>query len=206
MLRIVATTAMTFSIAPLGLCVADEPTADKPVAGVSAADQMAADQMGDGEIGPAAMVSSERTSLRGSRSKYGVVSILPLVGQRVRGTIRFVQDGDVIQVSGKLNNLAPGRHRLTVHRFGDLRSRDGSSTGVVLKNGVIGFLVAGDNGVAAIELEIEVGPLDRFIGRSILVNGTGEDLREDPTGENGRAVAHGVIGIGNIQWSYLKNR
>ena len=143
---------------------------------------------------------------RSSKVKYGVVVVSPTSRQRVRGRIRMVQEEDKIHLSGKLNNLAPGKHSLVIHRYGDMRSRDGGSTGKQVPRGELGEIKAGENGVANFDFKLNDRMLDRLVGRSIVVIGDEAAVRDDPTGKTGPAVAVGVIGIGNIEWTYLKDR
>jgi Cu-Zn family superoxide dismutase len=51
-------------------------------------------------------------------------------GNTASGTVRFVQNGDKVQVTGEVKGLKPGaEHGFHVHEKGDCSSGDGMSTG-----------------------------------------------------------------------------
>lgn len=138
-----------------------------------------------------------------SRFDFAVVSVLPLSQSRVRGKIRLVAVEGGIRLAGKINNLVPGKHRITIHRFGDIRSRDGSSLGKTIDHGEMGLIEAAQNGVAVFEITADDVAIDQVIGRGLVIGGNARDLMNDPSGKTGDPVGHGVIGVGNRQWSYL---
>ena len=76
--------------------------------------------------------------MRANTMKLVVLGVVAALGGLVgcessnttTGTVRFVQSGDVVKVSGEITGLKPGaEHGFHVHEKGDCSSGDGMSTG-----------------------------------------------------------------------------
>lgn len=134
-------------------------------------------------------------------------------GSTIHGTITFTKSGSDMLVTGDIEGLAPGRHGIHIHQYGDLSSTDGKSAGdhfnpanqqhgdpnmSMHHGGDLGNITAGSDGKA--HLEIKVSGLDfsgpnSIIGRSVVVHANEDDLMSQPAGNSGARIAFGVIGI-----------
>lgn len=137
----------------------------------------------------------------------------PTQGNEAKGTVRFSQDGEGVQVQAEAENLTPGKHAYHVHLYGDCSAPDGKSAGPHFNftgsskhppedidriTGNLGELEAGDDGKATAEGPIEMAALHgpfSIIGRAVIVHVKGNDPSQPPEGDAGGRVACGVIGI-----------
>ena len=134
-------------------------------------------------------------------------------GNTTTGTVRFVQSGDVVKVSGEITGLKPGaEHGFHIHEKGDCSSGDGMSAGghfnpggkshghngmVENHTGDLPSLKADANGVAKFSFEsgtIRVGSTDNnIVGRGLIVHRDPDDYKTQPTGNAGPRLACAVI-------------
>lgn len=133
-----------------------------------------------------------------------IVSIEPVNGTNVQGTVVFEQDGKKVKITASIGGLYPNReHRLAIHRFGDLGSPDASSVGGVFHAcgepaGELGVLTADVDGNA--RLTVTVGSFslgtgdDGVLGRSVVVRPPADE-NGGAEGKSQAALAAGVIGI-----------
>lgn len=137
----------------------------------------------------------------------------PTRGNTAAGTVRFVQSGDVVQVSGSVNGLKPNaEHGFHIHEKGDCSSGDGLSTGGHFNpggkphgshgvgehhTGDLPSLKADGNGVAAFNFEsrtIRVGDsANDIVGKGLIVHRDPDDYKTQPTGNAGPRLACAVI-------------
>ena len=148
----------------------------------------------------------------------GVAVIIPTKGNKVRGTLKLVQKGDQIKITGRINNLTPGEHGFHIHEFGDQRGGDGKSTGghynpsghdhgapgAHSHTGDLGNVKANDDGVAQVNVTMKGTPLHFILGRAFVVHAGKDDLKSQPSGDAGARVATGIIAIGNPEFVYKK--
>ncbi|NP_001191510.1 superoxide dismutase [Aplysia californica] len=138
----------------------------------------------------------------------------------ITGTITFTQEGpaDSTIVTGEVKGLAPGKHGFHIHQFGDytngcmsagghfnpLGATHGGPDDAVRHAGDLGNIIAGDDGVAKVEIKDPQVPLigeNSIVGRSLVVHEKEDDLGKGgneeslKTGNAGPRVACGVIGI-----------
>ena len=65
-----------------------------------------------------------------SSSPSATARLEPTRGNSTQGTVRFVQHGDAVRVSGTVSGLKPGaEHGFHIHEKGDCSSGDGNSAG-----------------------------------------------------------------------------
>lgn len=134
-------------------------------------------------------------------------------GNTTTGTVRFVQAGDVVKVTGEISGLKPGaEHGFHVHDKGDCSSGDGMSTGGHFNPGGKGHghhghgehhtgdlpsLRADANGVARFSFEsrsIRIGSTENdIVGRGLIVHRDPDDYKTQPTGNAGPRLACAVI-------------
>jgi Cu-Zn family superoxide dismutase len=145
-----------------------------------------------------------------------VASLRPTAGNTTAGTVRFVQSGDVVRVSGEVRGLKPGaEHGFHVHEKGDCSSPDGNSAGGHFNPdgkphgkhgqgehhaGDLPGLRADANGVAAFSFEsrtvkVGSGPTD-VVGKGLIVHRDPDDFTTQPTGNAGPRLACAVIARG----------
>ena len=138
--------------------------------------------------------------------------LAPTTGNTAAGTVRFVQAGGRVQVSGEIRGLRPGaEHGFHVHEKGDCSSGDGLSAGghfnpAAMPNGRHGGTAhAGDQpslradsaGVARFSFDssaIRVGSGGNdVVGRGLIVHRDPDDFTTQPTGNAGPRLACAVI-------------
>ena len=140
-------------------------------------------------------------------------ALAPTTGNTASGTVRFVQSGDKVQVSGEIRGLKPGaEHGFHVHEKGDCSSGDGMSAaghfnpaGAPHGRHGAGTHHAGDlvslradgSGVARFSFEstaIRVGSgANDVVGRGLIVHRDPDDYTTQPTGNAGPRLACAVI-------------
>jgi superoxide dismutase, Cu-Zn family len=139
-------------------------------------------------------------------------ALAPTRGNTTMGTVRFLQQGDVVQVSGEVSGLRPNaEHGFHVHEKGDC-SGDGVGAGGHYNPGgqphgrhAGGMHHAGDlpslradgTGVARFSfysrsISIEGGMAD-IIGKALIVHRDPDDYTTQPSGNAGARLACAVI-------------
>jgi len=145
--------------------------------------------------------------------KAAVALLIPTVGNKVFGTVRFTQMEGGVRVVADVSGLKQGVHGFHIHEFGDITSADGMSTGghlnpshakhgapdaVERHEGDLGNLTADANGHATLDYVDTVitlnGPTS-IIGHGVVVHADADDLKSQPVGNAGKRVATGVIGV-----------
>lgn len=138
----------------------------------------------------------------------------PTRGNSTQGTVRFVQDGDTVRVSGTVSGLKPGaEHGFHIHEKGDCSSGDGNSAGGHFNptgsphgqhgkglhhTGDLPSLRADGNGVATFNFEsrsisLSSGAATNIVGRGLIVHANPDDYVTQPTGNAGARLACAVI-------------
>ena len=140
-------------------------------------------------------------------------SLRPTTGNNASGTVRFVQSGDQVVVTGEVRGLKPGAvHGFHVHEKGDCSSGDGNSAGGHFNPegkphgqhgqgahhaGDLPSLRADASGVAIFTFEsktIRVGSgATDVVGRGLIVHRDPDDFTTQPTGNAGPRLACAVI-------------
>lgn len=143
--------------------------------------------------------------------KMGIAILNPTKGNKARGMLKLVQQGEDLKITGKVRNLSPGKHGFHIHMFGDLRAADGTSAGGHFDPfghehgapnekshlGDLGNITANEQGVAEVDIVSKNTVLPFVLGRSFVVHAGQDDLKSQPSGDSGPRVAVGVIGVGN---------
>jgi len=137
----------------------------------------------------------------------------PTRGNTTTGTVKFVQAGDVVKVSGEIRGLKAGaEHGFHIHEKGDCSSGDGMSAGGHFNPGAkphghhgagehhtgdLPSLKADANGVATFSFEsrtIRVGSTaNDIVGKGLIVHRDPDDYQTQPTGNAGPRLACAVI-------------
>jgi Cu-Zn family superoxide dismutase len=131
------------------------------------------------------------------------------------GTVQFVQQGDVVRVSGEVRGLKPNaEHGFHIHEKGDCSSGDGLSAGGHFNPagkphghggmdegmhhvGDLPNLKADAQGVARFSFEsrtLRIGSTaNDIVGRGLIVHRDPDDYVSQPVGNAGPRLACGVI-------------
>ncbi len=144
-------------------------------------------------------------------SVSALCTLVAIGDSKVKGAIRFVQEGEMVRITGEVTGLEPGRHGFHVHEKGDLSDKEtGKSAGGHFNPtdqphgkkadgkrhvGDLGNIDASDEGVATISMEDNVVSLtgeNSIVGKSIVIH-AGEDKFTQPSGDAGDRVAFGLI-------------
>jgi Cu-Zn family superoxide dismutase len=139
-----------------------------------------------------------------------------LSDSKVTGVVYFTQKGDMIEVTGTISGLTPGKHGFHVHEFGDMTDSKGMSAGGHFNPdgkmhgsphaadrhvGDLGNITADKDGVATLNFTDKVIALQgghSILGRGLIVHAKEDDEKTQPTGDAGGRVAGGVIGVASI--------
>jgi Cu-Zn family superoxide dismutase len=147
------------------------------------------------------------------REKTAIAMLAPTEGNIASGVVNFSQDGDIMQIDIRVDNLKPNSmHGVHIHIVGDCRAPDASSAGGHFNpqgsshggpfseprhGGDLGNIQADANGSAAASLAITGISLgkndDSIIGRAVIVHAQGDDLTSQPSGNAGPRIACGLI-------------
>jgi Cu-Zn family superoxide dismutase len=136
-----------------------------------------------------------------------------LSDSKVTGTIYFTQKGELIEITGEIKGLTPGKHGFHVHEFGDMTDPKGMSTGGHFNPdgkmhgapgaanrhvGDLGNVTADKDGVAKLNFTDKIIKLSgphSILGRGLIVHAKEDDEKTQPTGDAGGRVGGGVIGV-----------
>jgi superoxide dismutase, Cu-Zn family len=143
-----------------------------------------------------------------------VAVLHPTGGNQVSGEVRFTKTSDGIRVVADIQGLTPGnKHGFHIHEFGDCTDEDALSAGDHYNPtdqphggpqderrhvGDFGNVEADEDGIAHFVLIDPVISLDgphSIIGRSVVVHAEEDDMQTQPSGDAGKRLACGVIGI-----------
>jgi Cu-Zn family superoxide dismutase len=146
-----------------------------------------------------------------------VADLKPTQGNKASGTAKFVKQGDRIMVEARVEGLTPGLHGFHIHEKGDCSAPDATSAGGHFNpvktehgnpasgahhGGDLGNLDADAKGVAKLSTSIPAQGLsmnkegaNSIVGRGLVVHADPDDFKTQPTGNSGKRVACGVIGL-----------
>ena len=143
-----------------------------------------------------------------------IAEISAASGSNVSGTATFTQTGDgPVRMVIRVENLSPGEHAIHLHEKGDCSAPDATSAGGHWnptddphgKRGDNGFhagdidnLVAGEDGVATLEMEFDdwsIGGSDdsSILNKAVIIHADADDFESQPAGNAGGRIACGVI-------------
>jgi Cu-Zn family superoxide dismutase len=138
---------------------------------------------------------------------------LAAVGQssNVSGKINFIQESDGVRVEGEVSGLAPGKHGIHIHEFGDCGGAEAKAAGEHFNptghphgpgaspnshEGDLGNLVADSDGRAKFSLKhpwLTLSGPKSIVGKSLIIHAVEDDLSSQPSGNSGARIACGVI-------------
>ena len=147
--------------------------------------------------------------------KDAVAVLVPMKSSGVAGAILLKQEKGLVNVSGEVTGLKPGKHGFHIHMFGDLRAPDGTSAGGHYNphghphgspeagdhdrhEGDLGNIEANAQGVAKVNVKAKGLELHHVLGRAIVVHADPDDFSQ-PVGNAGARIALGVIGLAEVK-------
>lgn len=172
------------------------------------------------KILPIALLSA--VALTGCASMYSsgpiaVANMSPTQGNKAAGTVSFVKKGDQLLVDARLTGLPPGAHGFHIHEKGDCSAPDATSAGGHFNptgkphggpmhnerhGGDLGNITADANGDAKLQLSIPINEItishigaSSIVGKGLIVHADPDDYKTQPTGNAGKRLACGVIGL-----------
>ncbi len=150
--------------------------------------------------------------------KKAVAVLQPLNGSGVEGIVYFNMNNDIMEIIADVEGLPAGDHGFHIHEFGDLRinsdeiyvgghfnpdkSAHGGPSAAERHAGDLGNIFASGEGIAHYKQErfgLTINGNNAILGRSIVIHEQEDDLQTQPTGNAGKKIAVGVIGIANIK-------
>lgn len=170
----------------------------------------------DASTTPTAEVPDKTTTSSSSSALVApdaaVANIDPTQGNECRGTVKFTQDGERVDVVVDLTGLVPGKtHAMHIHENGDCSAPDATSAGAHYNPGGhphalppteprhagdLGNIVADSDGKAHVEMTIDSvsvdGTMNPIKNRSVIVH-TQADDGSQPSGNAGGRIGCGVI-------------
>jgi len=150
---------------------------------------------------------------RDEAPRKAVCVLHPTEGNKVRGVIHFVEKDGIVEITGEVMGLAPGKHGFHVHEWGDCACTDATCAGSHFNPtgaphggpasaqrhvGDLGNIEPDASGKAVVNIQDRVIALQgahSIVGRALLVHADPDDLTSQPTGNAGARLACGVIGI-----------
>lgn len=139
--------------------------------------------------------------------------VYPTQKSKVNGIVTFTQEKNGIRVAANITGLTPGKHGFHVHEYGDCSSHDGLCTGAHFNPtnaphgspqdkhvhiGDFGNIIADENGDGhydKLNKHIKLFGPHSIIGRAVIIHEQPDDLQTQPTGNSGKRIGCGVIGI-----------
>jgi len=136
----------------------------------------------------------------------------PKSGSKVEGTLKFMEHGSKVRITGQVRGLTPGKHGIHIHTNGNCDTPDALSAGghfspyggrhnAPTSNdrhlGDLGNIVAGADGIADVDIVTEGVTLalmgtHSIIDRAIVIHANEDDF-SDPAGNSGARIACGLI-------------
>ncbi len=147
--------------------------------------------------------------------KEAIALVFPVDQSHVNGTVVFTEVPTGIRVQAVIENLLPGKHGFHIHHYGDTYAHDaasvcahfnpthqlhGSPASDKRHVGDMGNITANENGIGRIDYvdtHLKLNGPQSIIGRSVIVHGSEDDFTTQPTGNAGKKIGVGIIGIKN---------
>ncbi len=167
--------------------------------------------LGMGVLAAAFLAGASLLSAEEAKSLKALCELKATKGNKVEGTIIFIQKKNSVMIRAHVKGLTPGKHGFHIHECGDCSAPDGSSAkghfnpgkhnhgGPSAKErhaGDLGNLNANDKGVADYERSdstIHLSGDNNIMGKSVIVHEKVDDYKTQPTGNAGSRIACGVI-------------
>lgn len=149
------------------------------------------------------------------KAKQAQAVLQPQSGAKLSGSVNFEQvSRDVVAVTAKIEGLKPGsQHGFHIHEFGDcsdngkgagdhynpMNVAHGAPNADVRHAGDLGNVKADKSGVVELQAKYEdisvQGRKNPILGRAVILHADADDLKSQPSGNAGKRIACGVIGV-----------
>ncbi len=144
-----------------------------------------------------------------------IALIFPVNESHVNGVVIFTEVPNGVRVQATIENLEEGKHGFHVHHYGDTYAHDAESVCAHFNPtnqphggphaekrhaGDMGNITANENGIGHldyIDTHLKLNGPESIIGRSVIVHAGEDDYTTQPTGNAGKKIGVGVIGIKN---------
>jgi Cu-Zn family superoxide dismutase len=164
----------------------------------------------DASVSTPTPTSSSSSSLVAPDAAVAIIE--PTQGNECRGTVKFTQDDNRVDVVVELTGLVPGKtHAMHIHETGDCSAPDAMSAGAHYNPGNhphalppseprhagdLGNIVADSDGKARLEMSVDSisvdGTMNPIKNRSVIVHAQADDGSQ-PSGNAGGRIGCGVI-------------
>ena len=155
----------------------------------------------------------------GSKGQIRAICVLHENKSNIHGNIKFIEKNNKVKVEYLIHNLSDGKHGFHVHQYGDLtegcasacshfnphNSVHGGRKSLHRHVGDLGNIISKNNIAQGYfydkHISLKYNNINCIIGRSIVIhdseddNGKGNDAESLKTGNAGKRLACGVIGI-----------
>jgi Cu-Zn family superoxide dismutase len=146
-------------------------------------------------------------------AKKAIALVTPTKTNLCHGVVTFTQEKRGIRIVADLHDLTPGEHGFHIHEWGNCNcddavcagdhfnpthARHGARDSKDRHLGDLGNIKADELGNARLDIIdpiIQLNGPASIIGRSVIVHEKADDGKTQPTGNAGKRVACGVIGI-----------
>lgn len=137
----------------------------------------------------------------------------PTKGNKVQGTVNFIELHKGIRVMAEIKGLPEGEHGFHIHEFGDCSAEDASSAGghynptksihagpddIPREVGDLGNVVVDSKGNGVydhVDFTISFDAPNSILGKAVIVHANRDDFVSQPSGNSGAKVACGIITI-----------
>ena len=159
-----------------------------------------------------ALAALSGCALTGTVASRAVAQMEPTQGNKTKGSVEFIQEGDRVRLVASFSGLTPGLHGFHIHERGDCSAPDAGSAGGHFNPsdaqhgdpmqgkhhvGDLPQLTANAAGEARLEVALSSITLGKgknnIVGRGLIVHADPDDYKTQPTGNSGARVACGVI-------------
>ena len=148
----------------------------------------------------------------GKRDSLVGVALVTGFGNKIKGNVSFEKAGyKQVELNAQIKGLKPNqKFGFHVHEFGNCEDKailagahlnpndgkHGSPNNAHAHLGDLGNLTSNAQGKAELTLVLK-GKLRMFMGRSVIIHEAMDDLKSQPTGNAGKRIACGIIGVGS---------
>lgn len=139
-------------------------------------------------------------------SIIAIAEIHPLSEKQISGTIRFIEQMDLVKISGTVDGLPAGKHGFHVHsgtscdnpgdHYNPESKKHGAATEKENHTGDLGNLVADSTGKAQYELldaDLTLSGSQSVIGKALIIHLDEDKYSPQPSGDSGEKIGCGII-------------